>query len=66
MSQEQNHHEREGSDSDDLSYTIEVWRQQGPNDKGQMASYPLKQLMAFFRRFMLLNVGFFRIGGFVT
>ena len=44
MSQEQNHHERESSDSDDLSYTIEVWRQQGPNDKGQMASYPVEHV----------------------
>lgn len=58
MSQEPNRRRRDGSHSDCLSFTIKVWRQQGPDDKGRMASYPIERVrpeMSFLEMLDVLN-----------
>ena len=58
MSQEQNRLRRDGSHSDCLSFTLKVWRQKGPKDKGKMASYPVERVhpeMSFLEMLDVLN-----------
>ena len=41
-----------------LSFTIKVWRQKGPSDKGRMVSYPIEQIrpvMSFLEMLDILN-----------
>ncbi len=43
---------------DVLSFTIKVWRQKGPSDKGQMVSYPIERIrpeMSFLEMLDILN-----------
>ena len=43
---------------DVLSFTIKVWRQKGPSDKGRMVSYPIEQIrpeMSFLEMLDILN-----------
>ena len=65
MSQEQNRRRRDGSHSDCLSFTLNVWRQKGPKDKGKMASYPVERVhpeMSFLEMLDVLNGELERMG----
>ena len=55
---EEQRRRKDAGQSDCLSFTISIWRQQGPNDKGQMVSYPLKRVrpeMSFLEMLDVLN-----------
>ena len=41
---------------DSLSFTIKIWRQKGPQDKGQMVSYPLERIRAEMSFLEMLDV----------
>ncbi|HIG52599.1 MAG TPA: succinate dehydrogenase/fumarate reductase iron-sulfur subunit [Candidatus Latescibacteria bacterium] len=58
MTEEQSRRKRDAGQSDCLSFTINIWRQQGLNDKGHMVSYPLKRVrpeMSFLEMLDVLN-----------
>ena len=66
MTEEQGRRKRDGGQSDCLSFTISIWRQQGLNDKGQMVSYPLKRVrpeMSFLEMLDKVNEDIINEGG---
>ena len=50
--------EQERRQDDSLRFTVKIWRQNGPQDKGQMVSYPLERVrpeMSFLEMLDVLN-----------
>jgi succinate dehydrogenase / fumarate reductase iron-sulfur subunit len=50
--------QQERREDDCLSFTVKIWRQNGPKDKGQMVSYPLEHVrpeMSFLEMLDVLN-----------